>query len=285
MTNTPDPNANASAHHDHGSEQIHLENGSEMSKTEELNALRLSHEKKVEAMKQEIKDLEKSILEAGLDCSRAFLAAEKRALSVKEGIREMEDRNDDEIASIRKASSSKIAGQNSQIYHAGSQITALKYENKKLKTKLQKLQEKFKTLMDVNTLIEESSFSLAEAVDLIGDEATNEVILKESFVSEVEQAKAINRDIKERVVQQQKSYMEQAEARLELQKTLVFILNRIQEVIQDNDILEKTAGFALDAESAAEVIMGELAFETSLPSLAGSEQSTEYSGEDSQSTF
>jgi hypothetical protein len=48
--------------------------------------------------------------------------------------------------------------------------------------------------------------------------------------------------------------------------------------------LEKTAAFAFEAESAAEVIMGELVFETSIPSLAGSKESTESSDENSQST-
>jgi hypothetical protein len=255
-----------------------------MNKQQEVHALRISHNENVETMKQEIQDLEKSIIEAGLECSRAWLKAEKRALLVKEELRNMEDRYDEEIAAMDKDTRSKIAIQNSQIHDAGSQIAALKNENKKLKAELGKLQGKFKTLLDVNTLIEESSFSLAEAVDLIGDEATNEVIQNESFVSEVECAKAVNRAIKEKVIQHQERYMEQAEARLELQKALVFILNRIQEVVQDNEILEKTAAFAFEAESAAEVIMGELVFETSIPSLAGSKESTESSDENSQST-
>ena len=85
-----------------------------------------------------------------------------------------------------------------------------------------------------------------------------------SLLDELEEAKSLNKQLKDECMKKQDDYMIHAETRLEYQKAMARILATIQERSKEPRLVEDTVMLALGCESEAKGIMAALEAETSI---------------------
>jgi hypothetical protein len=79
----------------------------------------------------------------------------------------------------------------------------LRKENKKLRTELNLIRHKVNDGSNINETIDRNSFSLARSVDLVGEEATDEMEAYKRLLKQVDKAKGVNKIMKKQIMDQQ----------------------------------------------------------------------------------
>jgi myosin heavy subunit len=229
----------------------------------------------------EIDQLEQSLRRVELEKTAAILKARERVEGAKRDLElakeelVQQEEGEVKVRLMEKARQEKKLEENIKI------IQMLKRENMRVLQSEANVREKVEKESSKINMLEEGNRSLGDNVDHISDEATEKMSKYESLQERVEDAKVSNRELKRQVHKQQDLYMEQAEARLTLQKTLAAILTNIQESSVDQNLVEEIVLVALGVESEAKSLMASLDFETSEPSLMASDISE---GDDSHSS-
>lgn len=89
----------------------------------------------------------------------------------------------------------------------------------------------------------------------------------------LEEEKTKNKELKSRVDEMQEKYMEIAQGRLEMQRTMAKILNLIQDNGKDADVVEEVVVIALSCESDCKAEMAALEVETAITDVEFSDDS------------
>ena len=220
----------------------------------------------------QIEELEEALILAESDS--ALFEARERAEKAKREVEGLKIQCAAEEARGMREHIVKNTEQETKLEEVAKLILMLKRENKKLNKAEETIRRKIIEATNRNETIDENSFCLAESVDLVGEEASEDKQeAQESLLSEVEDAKAINTKMRKEVVKWQDLYMKQAEGRLKYQTSIAAALQAVQEtIITNSELVEEIGVTALSAETTAKRIMADLLeMENSLPSLADSD--------------
>ena len=137
----------------------------------------------------------------------------------------------------------------------------------------EKYEEKIKTRETTCDKLNTSNSSFGEAFDLEAIKA-NRVFSKFDDLKDVlEDEKAKNKELKDHVNEIQEKYMDTAQCRLEMQRTMAKILNLIQDNGKDPDIIEEVVVIALTCESDCKAEMAALEVETAITDVEFSDDS------------
>jgi hypothetical protein len=162
-----------------------------------------------------------------------------------------------------------LALQQIQIRDAHAAIAELRQEYRLAQREQAKLRRSIDQIFDIQEEISNNSFSLAESVDLVGEQAADEQDLQGELLQELHGEKDLHAEAHRDVLNWQEEYMREAEDRLEQQKVVAQILNKIQSAVEDESLINDTLDFAMRAEERAREIMMELqAMDASLPTVA-----------------
>jgi hypothetical protein len=137
-------------------------------------------------------------------------------------------------------------------------------ENLKVKTKHDKESKKNEVIVGANN-------SINEKLQREQDFSDRGEKLKQLVKDKIKAAKDEHKSLTDLVVEHQIMYMDQAKARLKLQKAMAQILSSVQERVEDRTTVEETVVSALAAESYSKSVMAALDMETSEPDLACSD--------------
>lgn len=183
---------------------------------------------------------------------------------------ELKERTTEDARKAAREPQKIVAQQSKKIVEQAKLIKFLKRENEKVRKGLSKYEDKFHVLMSNSQKLNLSNSNFGEAFEHESDETDRVNQKNDELLEALGAAKVANKTLKTRVTEMQDKYMDQAETRLELQKTMARILNMIQDSCKDADIIEDTVVIALECEADAKSEMAALEMETSSSSLYGS---------------
>lgn len=107
-----------------------------------------------------------------------------------------------------------------------------------------------------------SNSNFGDAFDLKAIAAQRVNNKYEDLKDVLEEEKAKNKELKAKVNEVQEKYMDTAQSRLDMQRTMAKILNLIQDNVKDSDIIEESVVIALSCESDCKAEMAALEVET-----------------------
>eukprot|EP00977_Amphora_coffeiformis_P004681 scaffold1001_cov169-Amphora_coffeaeformis.AAC.28 len=197
----------------------------------------------------------------------------QRAQDMRREIDDMKERFEEEKRHLLNEPKTELAQQRKKLEEGRKLITFLKKENKKIRGNFEKTAKQHEELMSTSSKILDINSLLGGSFDDLNEEATK-VHSKNSDLSSIRMSeKELNEDLRSKVTKVQDMYMDQANARLELQRSMARILNLIQENCRDGSIVEEAIVLALQCESEAKSEMAALEISTGEPGLAGSDVS------------
>jgi len=148
---------------------------------------------------------------------------EQRKKELAELKQAMDDMEQNEIVARRAC----LAMQEKQLEDNKRLIMLLKKENKRARKENAKYSGKRDEEIGTRDVLEASNRDMSEGVDLWEDLNIKEESHNGALMSDYDQSKALNRELKAQFRGQQNQYLEQAHARLELQKTMAKIITMI----------------------------------------------------------
>ena len=158
-------------------------------------------------------------------------------------------------------------------------ITFLKKENKKVRGGFKKIETDHKALLNTSAKILDNNDLLGDSFDNLNYHAHKVHSKNDDLTSTRSSEVKLNQDLRDRVGKVQDKYLQQAEARLELQRTMARILNLIQDSCKNGNVVEEAIVLALQCETEAKSEMVALEIATGEePGLAGSDVSDNDSG-------
>jgi len=197
----------------------------------------------------------------------------QRAQDMRREIDDMKDRYEEEKRHLLNEPKTELAQQRKKLEEGRKLITFLKKENTKIRSNFEKTAKQHEDLMSTSSKILDINSLLGGSFDDLNDEASK-VHSKNSNLSSVRMSeKELNEDLRNKVTKVQDMYMDQANARLELQRSMARILNLIQENCRNGNVVEEAVVLALQCESEAKAEMAAVEIATGEPGLAGSDVS------------
>jgi myosin-5 len=228
----------------------------------EREALREARNKELQALHDEATQLEKALYEHDREKHALFLARE-RIEKAKVEIELMEKEFADGQEEEAKARLAEKARQKKKLDENIKIVVMLKREKERLQKAQDSVENSIKKYLNRQDVIDESHRSLADNVEECEETVLKDDVKNQSLTSRINEAKALNRSLQGEVTKKQEIYMEQAEARLQLQKTMAKMLVLIQERVTDKSMVEEIVVTALGAETEAKSVMAGLDVETS----------------------
>jgi myosin V len=228
-------------------------------------ASKAREEERIKALKKYEDGIEaaKKAMEEGQKATAKRLeeiAARKKQLEAE--IADLEEKTSDEARATLMGPKLLAAQQKKKVEENTKMIDFLKKENKKIRKEHAKVKSKWDELNDRNDKLlganEASGDTFEDKEDGMRKVDNKNVSLMETL----QQAKDLNKQLKEDCMKRQDEYMTQAETRLEYQKTMARILNMIQDQSKEAQIVEDTVCIALACESEAKSIMAALEAQT-----------------------
>lgn len=239
--------------------------------------LTLDYQKRQKRHLSEIEELEQE-----LKIAESELKARKRTEKARRAQAEMKEQFRAEHDRTISSGLAYQAEQAEKIKEVTTMIKMLKKENKKLQQANDLVNRKVNDISNLNKSIDQMSSTLADSVNLVEKEVADAMEEYISLLDELGEAKSIHKDLTKKVMSQQENYMDLAEGRLQIQKSLAVILVAIQErIADDTSLVEEVFAIAHNTEKEAVSIMSELnteqqqhgqpCMESSQPSLAYSD--------------
>ena len=217
-----------------------------------------------EQLKAKLSKLRKDIDRSTADGKRELddLAEQKKELQ-----RECEELQQQTNDDARKAALDQpkmiLAQQTKKIEEMVKLIKLLKKENEKCRQAQDKIKERIDRFTVNQEKLSESCSNMGEQFDAQEHETIRVSDKNENLHDRLANEKAFNKDMKMKVQAMQDQYMEQAQARLNLQKTMARVLRLIQDDAKNPDIVEDTVVIALECESDCKAEMASLEAQTS----------------------
>jgi myosin-5 len=195
--------------------------------------------------------LEAALRQADREAAETVEKAERCKFQVKHELEELDEKCRAQEEEIRARNIEK-ALQEKRLEEAKKLIIFLRKENKKALKQRDRARDKCDNEASNNGLLEESNCDLSEGVDVAEEMTIKEKTHYEVLNTEYEEAKATNKLLKSQFRSKQNEYLDVANGRLELQKTLQKILTIIEKsqkkpkslVGEINAIVRQTEGFA-----------------------------------------
>ena len=243
----------------------------------ESEARRAEAQAEEQALLAEIARVKKEIVQDDQQTSEALKKAQAEKDEFEKENADLVKKTDEDAR--RKANEPKriLAQQEKILEEQRKMIEMLKRENKKAQKEQDRWIEKVNGVdFNLSRLLESTSNFEA----LYGEESGEFAKINgksESLRSTLAKEKALHEDLRTKVQKAQDDYMTQAEARLELQKTLAHILEKVQDgKIRDRQVIEQAVIIALECEADAKAEMAGLKFD-SQPSLVLSDSESDLS--------
>jgi myosin-5 len=205
----------------------------------------------------------RSVAEEG---KRQVDAIKERQRETERECEQLKEQTDDDARKAALEPKMILAQQNKKLEEMAKIIKMLKRENKTAREHLAKVQGQHGVLADNCHKLSESCSNLGEQFNAEEPGAIRVSDRFESLGDRLSNAKADNRDYKSKVSKMQDQYMEQAQARLNLQKAMAKILRLIQDGAGNPDVVEETVVIALECESDCKAEMAALEAQTSFSS-------------------
>ena len=229
-------------------------------------------------LQERIAQLKASIAGADRDVDKEIEERRRQAKNMRRDIEEMKERHEENLRRLVNEPKAELAQQRKKLQEADKLIAFLKKENKKIRTDFKKVGARHEALMGTSANILDINSRLGESFDDLNHSAGRVHSKNDDLNMTREEAVKMNQDLRGKVTKMQDKYMEQAQARLELQRNMARILNRIQEDCKDPNIVEEAVILALQCETEAKSEMVALEVATGEPGLADSDVSDDGSG-------
>lgn len=208
-------------------------------------------------MDKEAKELQRKLEKEEAQGKVDIGVAEETAAKMEEEANALKERVKEEEAGVTTLKT-EIARLQAKLDVNMKLIETLRKENKKAHKELDKMSEKHKSLHGNNSKLSKRCDSEAIAFETAEGEVSYQANINERLLDTLDNTKTENVHMKDGVQKGQAEYMATAEARLELQKTLAFILHTIQENCSDNKLLEECFSTAHACEAEAKLTMDAL---------------------------
>ena len=255
----------------HAKQRKQMEEAHHRAKMEQQTALEREREKERAAAKaeqlQELKNLEATCDQLEAEQRRATMHSEE----VLQLIRKSNEQKKQELEELKKsldamemhditARRDELARQENQLEENVKLINMLKKENKRVQKENARYTNKRDEEMSNHDIMETTLRDLSEGVGTWEELNIREEAHNGNLMSEYEQAKIVNRDLKCQFRSQQAGYLEEANARLELQKLLAKVITTIDGhkkkpnhlVLEINAIVQNVEGMAKGEMAALE---------------------------------
>jgi myosin V len=179
---------------------------------------------------------------------------------------QLREQTDDDARKAALAPKMMLAQQTKKLEEMAKIIKMLKRENAAAREHLAKVEAQHGVLSGNCNKLSESCSHLG---DKFNSEEPSAIKVSDKFESlgdRLTRAKADNKEYKAQVTETQDLYMEQAQARLNLQKAMAKVLRLIQDGASNPDVVEETVVLALECESDCKAEMAALEAQTSFSS-------------------
>lgn len=266
----------------HNKQRKQLEEAHLRAKMERQTALEREREKHRAEEKderlRELQNLEAICVQLEADQRRANKHSEEVLQLINESNQQSKQELDElknSLADMQKhditARRAELARQEKQLEENVKLINMLKKENKRVQKENARYTGKFDEEMSNHEILEDTLRDLSEGVGTWGELNIREETHNGSLMSEYEQAKIVNRELKCHFRSQQAGYLEEANARLELQKLLAKLITtidghkkkpnhlvlEINEIVQNVECAAKSEMAALDDKFTESCPQGE----------------------------
>lgn len=255
-------------------ERLRLEEEGRRRRMEQDAADRIAESKREQKdLEDKLYKLQKAMKDSDRQAARDMTDINDRKERIRCEIADLQDQTSEDACKAAMEPKRIQAQQKKKLEEQVELIQQLKSEMKKLRKSHEKYQAKMEDIKHNSNKLAESNSNLGDAFDTESGETGRVGSKNMSYLDQINNEKTKNKLLKNQVQKMQDKYMEQAEVRLELQKTLARILTMIQDGSKDPDVVEETVVIAVDCESTAKQEMANLELETSHPELMGSDVS------------
>jgi myosin heavy subunit len=217
-------------------------------------------------IKARVAELLGGIRSVAEDGKRQVDEIKERKRGLERECEQLKEQTDDDARKAALAPRMMLAQQNKKLEEMTKIIKMLKRENKAAREHLSKVEAQHGVLSGNCEKLSESCAHLGDEFNQQEPGAIRVSDKYESLGDKLTYAKADNRDYKSKVSKMQDQYMEQAQARLNLQKAMAKVLRLIQDGANNPDVVEETVVIALECESDCKAEMAALEAQTSFSS-------------------
>ena len=238
---------------------------------EEAAARRAARLEQQRELMEEARRLEESLKLVENDATLRNLSKQNSDANSK--LDELRSRLAKELRDTKEGLDSKLTEQSRKLELAGNLIGALKKDSKSARKKCAKVKAKYDETKENNRKLKSGCDSLLAGCDSEGAGGRRFKKSQRTLMEELAVHKKMNVDLIAGLQNQQTMYMDQAQTRLELQKTMGTVLSLVQDQSLDRQLIMKTTDMGMAAQESSKTIMQQLDFETLMPDLTESDSS------------
>lgn len=239
----------------------------------ELETRKRSAQAEVDRLKEQAAMLQANAHQSEREANKKIEEAQARAVEMRREMDEMKVRFAEEERKKINEPRAELAQTRKKLEEGSKMIMFLKRENGKIRKEHDKIAVRHGELVSNSSKLHSSNSALGESFDDLNEKAGRVTRKNGEFISTRLSAKDLNELMKNKVNKTQDMYMGQAQARLELQRSMARILTMIQDQCHDGNIVEEAVVLALNCETEAKAEMAGLELLTGEPGLAGSDVS------------
>ena len=219
---------------------------------EESKARRAKIEEEERLLMAEIERLKQAKKDDDNETRQLLSHMEDEKFALEDEIRELENKTDADARRLIMEPKRILAQQRKIMEEQQKLVDFLQKENKKARKEQEKTKEKLAMIQFNLEKLYESTSNLEFAMEEEAEQFNRISHLNEDIKVVLSREKAINRDLSRQVMVAQENYMEEAQARIELQKTLAKMLEYIQNgKMKDKRIIEESVVIALNCQNSA----------------------------------
>jgi myosin heavy subunit len=222
--------------------------------------------------------LQQQISESDRSTRKELADIEERKLKARQETEDLDERLKDDLKRKIAMPKAQMAAIETKLAEAKRIIEHLRRENKKYRIQYDDMESHFNKMRTRADTFLAHNEKMGLDFEDIQDDAMRVSKRHDMYVDTLEEAKKTNRRLKDQVHKTQDKYMEQAEARLDLQKAMSKILNVVQDRCRNAQLVEDVVVIALECETEAKCQMAALEAASSIhddasPELAGTDAS------------
>ena len=215
------------------------------------------HKKEMEDYKKELAALERELQREDERAASALQDAEEQLASMEKEKADLDRMGKEamEPAVLHKQEMDRLAA---KLAINTSVIETLRKENKKIHKEHDKIEKQFKMFKENNDKLLKTSTKAESDFEGLNGELQYAVTVNDRLTETRESTTKENERLKDAVQNEQLKYMAFAESRLEIQKTLAYILNTIKANCSDASLANRCFEIAHAAEAEGKAVMSAL---------------------------
>lgn len=224
----------------------------------ERSAKREARLKAIQALVDQVATVEKSVAKYSSEQDQKVRDALAKNEAARREIEELKARFAREKDNGLRQRQIEMAEQEKLLTENAKLIGMLKKENKRARKERSKFQNKHEEECRRQEIMDTKSKQLRAAVEELDDWVKTNTTRHHNLTLELEKSKADHIEWNQHLSKKQDHYLEEAKARLKLQKATAKIITAVQEGSRDRTIVEETVVTALKAESVSKGVMAAL---------------------------